>query len=75
MLKTWAALGPVIWTSQLSEIALAPCCDASVCAAARSEIPALFASTRTMWQLGHSADTASRSREISSSHESLVLAG
>ena len=73
--KLWAASRPLSVTAQLSEMALAPARAASACAAARSEMLSLSASTSTMRQLGHRADTASRSSEVSSPQPVLVVDG
>ena len=52
---------------QLLETWLAPRVTAVAMPVSRSEVCELLASTRRMWQLGHSAETASRSSEISAS--------
>ena len=60
--------GALELTDQLSETCRAPS-EAAVCIAVAMSVDIVeVASTRRMWQFGHSAETASRSSEISSSH-------
>src|SRR5690242_19702006 len=58
---------PLMAKVQLAEICLTPIAAACCTAANRFAKLASWASTTTMWQLGHSADTASRSSDSSSS--------
>ena len=53
--------------AQLLETWLAPWAMAVASPASRSVVSELLVSTSRMWQLGHSAETASRSNEISAS--------
>jgi hypothetical protein len=63
--------GVLDWTVQLALIWLAPIEAAVRNPASRSEAELVLVSTSRMWQLGHAAETASRSSEISSSQAEL----
>jgi hypothetical protein len=60
---------------QLLEMIVAPSATALCSAASRSNNQELLASTSRMWQLGHSAETASMSRVSSSCQPPSVVSG
>src|ERR1700722_1982978 len=67
--------GEALGEPKLLEIWSAPRLSAAAMPVSRSVIAELLASTRMMWQLGHSAETASRSSDSSSSQSEPALAG
>src|SRR5579875_556757 len=73
--KLLTPIGEVLLAVQLLEIWLAPRLCAAAMPASRSLLDELLVSTSRMRQLGHRAETASRSSDSSDSQEAPALCG